>query len=409
MARLRRKASAKNTGVVDEIAFDHDLDSATDLAATDDDRSACVDLDDDGVVIDLTKLEGAGLDDLDVLDPRVDTLSATDADVLAKLLSDEEFVVSVDPDRPQIKQANQGETQLASDTTHDDVAGHDLDADEIEADDLDALLADLDAEIDTDEDSATVWGLDSDADEGLVDPLADRPQGPAEEARAFEALLMVAEDPLPTTVVADVLGTSEARVTELAEELQAFYESSERGFVLRRIAGGYRIQSHPDLAGYIEKMVLEGQTAKLSGAALESLAIVAYKQPVSRAQIAAIRGVNVDAVMRTLTQRGYVAELGRDGGPGQAVLYGTTPLFLENLGLDSLDDLPPIADFVPDTQLVEALERGLSAGEHDPRTMRQALGETDNAEGFSDNLAERSLTGDVAAVNGDAEGDSEPV
>ena len=107
-----------------------------------------------------------------------------------------------------------------------------------------------------------------------------------------------------------------------------------------QVAGGWRFQSHPDLAPYVERFVLEGQSARLSGAALETLAIVAYKQPVSRAQVAAIRGVNVDGVMRTLHQRGFIAEVGKDPGPGQAVLFGTTALFLERLGLNALDQLP---------------------------------------------------------------------
>jgi segregation and condensation protein B len=111
----------------------------------------------------------------------------------------------------------------------------------------------------------------------------------------------------------------------------------------------------------VERFVLDGQPARLSPAALETLAIVAYKQPVSRAQMAQIRGVNVDAVVRTLCQRGYVEEVGRDPGPGQAILYGTSRLFLERLGVDSLADLPPLADFVPGPEVVEALERGLGA------------------------------------------------
>jgi segregation and condensation protein B len=126
-----------------------------------------------------------------------------------------------------------------------------------------------------------------------------------------------------------------------------------------RVAGGYRFQSHPDLAPYVERFVLDGQTAKLSAAALETLAIVAYKQPISRAQIASIRGVDPDAVLRTLQARGYVDQLGRDTGPGQAVLWGTTDQFLEKLGLDSIADLPPLAGFVPDAEVVEALEQGL--------------------------------------------------
>jgi segregation and condensation protein B len=126
-----------------------------------------------------------------------------------------------------------------------------------------------------------------------------------------------------------------------------------------RVAGGYRYQSAPDMAPYVERFVTEGQTARLSAAALETLSIVAYKQPVSRAQVSAIRGVNVDGVMRTLQQRGYIDEVGRDPGPGQAVLYGTTSLFLEKLGLDSLSELPPLGEFVPGAEVVEALEHGL--------------------------------------------------
>jgi segregation and condensation protein B len=113
------------------------------------------------------------------------------------------------------------------------------------------------------------------------------------------------------------------------------------------------------MAPYIERFILDGQRARLSGAALETLAIIAYKQPLSRLQIASIRGVDPDAVMRTLHGRGYIAPTGRDDGPGQAVLWGTTDLFLEKLGIASLDDLPPIASFVPDASMVETLERTL--------------------------------------------------
>jgi segregation and condensation protein B len=113
------------------------------------------------------------------------------------------------------------------------------------------------------------------------------------------------------------------------------------------------------MAPYVERFVLEGQSAKLSAAALETLAIVAYKQPLSRAQIAAIRGVSVDSVVRTLEQRGYIGEVARDPGPGQAVLFGTTPLFLERLGINSISDLPSVAEFVPGADVVEALEHGL--------------------------------------------------
>jgi segregation and condensation protein B len=125
------------------------------------------------------------------------------------------------------------------------------------------------------------------------------------------------------------------------------------------VAGGWRFQSHEDLSPYVERYVLTGQTARLSAAALETLAIVAYKQPISRAQVAAIRGVGVDGVMRTLQQRGYIDEIAKDPGPGQASLFGTTALFLERLGMNSLDELPSLGDFIPGADVVELLEQGL--------------------------------------------------
>ena len=129
--------------------------------------------------------------------------------------------------------------------------------------------------------------------------------------------------------------------------------------MLARVAGGYRFQTAPAQDAYVERFVREGHSARLSAAALETLAVVAYKQPVSRHQVAEIRGVNVDGVMRTLRRRGYIDEIARAPGPGQAVLYGTTPQFLEHLGLDSLQDLPPLSDFVPDPAEVEAMESRL--------------------------------------------------
>jgi segregation and condensation protein B len=187
---------------------------------------------------------------------------------------------------------------------------------------------------------------------------------PSNEARrAIEAILMVADEPLEPHLLAQLLEVSPARVEELCAELVDAYEADERGFVLARVAGGYRFQSHPDLAAYVERFALEGQSARLSAAALETLAIVAYKQPVSRNQVAAIRGVNVDGVMRTLQLRGYVEEIGRDPGPGLAVLYGTSRLFLERLGLDTVDDLPPLGAFVPGPEVVEVLEQGLRTGD----------------------------------------------
>jgi segregation and condensation protein B len=177
--------------------------------------------------------------------------------------------------------------------------------------------------------------------------------------RAIEAVVMVSPEPVEPQLLAQLLEVPVATVELLCRRLAEAYEEAGHGFQLVRIAGGYRFQSHPDLAPYVERFVLEGQSARLSAAALETLAVVAYKQPVSRAQVAAIRGVDPEGVMRTLQSRGYIAEVARDPGPGQAVLWGTTPLFLEKLGLDSLADLPPLAGFVPGAEVLEALEHGL--------------------------------------------------
>lgn len=183
----------------------------------------------------------------------------------------------------------------------------------------------------------------------------------SEEQRAIEAIVMVSDRPVEPHLLAQVLEMPPARVEEICDFLAASYAAEDRGFQLVRVAGGYRFQSHPDQAPYVEKFVLDGQSARLSAAALETLAIVAYKQPVSRAQVAAIRGVNADAVMRTLQTRGFITEVGRDPGPGQATLYGTTPLLLEKLGLDRIEQLPPLAQFVPGPEVMDALERSLRA------------------------------------------------
>jgi len=181
----------------------------------------------------------------------------------------------------------------------------------------------------------------------------------AESRRALEAIIMVTDSPLEAQMLAQLTEQTVEQVESQLTELAAEFEQQERGFQLAHVAGGWRFQSHPMMAPYVERFVLEGQSAKLSAAALETLAIVAYKQPLSRAQIAAIRGVSVDSVVRTLEQRGYIGEVARDPGPGQAVLFGTTPLFLERLGINSISDLPSVAEFVPGADVVEALEHGL--------------------------------------------------
>ncbi len=189
---------------------------------------------------------------------------------------------------------------------------------------------------------------------------------PDEVDRAIEAVVMVADQPIEPNMLAQLLEIPATEVIERCAGLAAQYEIEGRGFQLVRVAGGYRYQSHPDQVAYVERFVLDGQSNKLSVAALETLAIVAYKQPISRAQVTAIRGVNVDGVMRTLVQRGLVTEVGADPGPGQAILYGTTPLFLERLSLDRVEDLPPLGQFVPDGNVLESIERTLLA-DGDPR------------------------------------------
>jgi len=176
---------------------------------------------------------------------------------------------------------------------------------------------------------------------------------------ALEALLLVVDAPTEEEQLAVALEQPVERVRAALLRLSDAYAAAGRGFDLRRTGGGWRFYTRDAYAPYVERFLLDGQRARMSGAALETLAIVAYKQPLSRAQIASIRGVDPDGVLRTLQARGYITEVARDSGPGQAILYGTTQVFLEKLGLNSLADLPPIAEFVPGADVVEALEQGL--------------------------------------------------
>jgi segregation and condensation protein B len=206
----------------------------------------------------------------------------------------------------------------------------------------------------------------------MSDKGSDVAREDVEIVRALEAILMVAMEPVDPSLLAQLLEQPVAVIENLCSGLADAYRSAGHGFELVKVAGGYRLQSHPDVAAYVERFVLDSQQARISQAALETLAIIAYKQPISRGQVAAIRGVDPDAVMRTLQARGYITEVGRDDGPGQAVMYGTTPSFLERLGLESIDALPSIAEFVPDARVVEALEQGL-------RIVPQASGDTEQA------------------------------
>ena len=206
--------------------------------------------------------------------------------------------------------------------------------------------------------------MDAEPSQGEL-PDLDPTLVPADVRAALEAILIVASDPVAPTVLAQLLEVSVETIEALCEYLADSYAQEERGFTITRVAGGFRYQTADAQAPYVERFVLEGQTTRLSTAALETLAIVAYKQPVSRAQIASIRGVNVDGVARTLQQRGYIKEVARDPGPGNAAMYGTTTLFLERIGIDSLKELPNLSDFVPDAEVAETLEAVLRGDDED--------------------------------------------
>lgn len=177
---------------------------------------------------------------------------------------------------------------------------------------------------------------------------------------ALEAVLMVADEPVPAVQLATVLGLPTGRVEELLAGLATEYRGDAggrpRGFELRELAGGWRIYSAPAHSDVVGRFVLDGQAARLTQAALETLAVIAYRQPVTRGQVSAVRGVNVESVMRTLVARGLVAEAGTE--PSGAVLYVTTPYFLERMGMASLDELPPLAPYLPDLESLSGIDEG---------------------------------------------------
>ena len=173
----------------------------------------------------------------------------------------------------------------------------------------------------------------------------------------IEAVLFVAEEPVPTEELAEVLEISRDEVAGTLDRLSAELSPAGRGVMLREVAGGWRLYTVPEAKPYLERFAATERATRLSSAALESLAVVAYRQPVSRGQVNEIRGVDSDRALRTLQRRGLIREVGRAGGPGQAVLYGTTELFLEKLGINSAAELPPLADHIPSADIVETLER----------------------------------------------------
>ncbi|MFC0530439.1 SMC-Scp complex subunit ScpB [Phytohabitans kaempferiae] len=186
---------------------------------------------------------------------------------------------------------------------------------------------------------AAVAGVEEQSALALIDD--------AELKGALEAILLVVDEPVTEIVLAQILEQPTERIAAMLVTVAEGYTAAGHGFDLRKVAGGWRLYTRPEYAPYVERFVLDGQSVRLTQAALETLAVVAYKQPVTRARISAIRGVNCDGVIRTLVSRGLVEECGTEPESG-AFLYRTTTLFLEKLGLNSVNDLPPLAPFLPD-------------------------------------------------------------
>jgi segregation and condensation protein B len=193
-------------------------------------------------------------------------------------------------------------------------------------------------------------------------------------AGAVEALLLMATEPVPASELAEAVDAPTAEVEDVLAELADFYTETGRGFELRRVGNGWRYYTREEHADVIGRWLLEGQRGTLSQAALETLAVVAYLQPISRGRVSAVRGVNVDGVMRTLSTRDLIEEAGRDEETG-ARLFATTPYFLERMGLTSLDQLPPLAPHLPDAAALEAELAGLAGhGTDEPLPLGAADG-----------------------------------
>lgn len=190
--------------------------------------------------------------------------------------------------------------------------------------------------------------------DGAVDAFVPDP----ETRKALEAILLVVEEPVEANTLAQVLEVATEDVVLTLRALRAEYVDAGRGFVLREVAGGWRLYTDPGAAAYVERFVLHGRSGKLSQAALETLAIVAYKQPVTRARVSEIRGVDADGAVRSLVTRGLIEEIGREPTPGQPLLYGTTSAFLERLGISDLSELPPLPELAPTAPLPEEPQPG---------------------------------------------------
>ena len=215
---------------------------------------------------------------------------------------------------------------------------------------------------------------------GEADETATPRTTDEERTRALEAILFVAMEPLSTSMLASVIEADRETTERLLATLAAGYERRGAGLSLRQVAGGWRLSTHPEAAPVVERFVLSSRHARLTKAALETLSIVAYKQPVTRHQISAIRGVNSEGVIRALVDRGLVGEVGREEGPGRPVLYGTTPEFLERLGINSVSDLPSLAPLLGEDG---ASGNGASHGpkaEQDPAVVGDESGEPEGEE-----------------------------
>jgi segregation and condensation protein B len=176
--------------------------------------------------------------------------------------------------------------------------------------------------------------------------------GDADLEAVLESLLLVVDSPVEEELLATVVGMPATRVTETLRRMADTLTEGQRGIDLRKVGGGWRFYTRDKFAPYVEKLLLDGQRARLTRAALETLAVIAYRQPVTRQRVAAVRGVNVDGVIRTLLARGLIEETGTDSDTG-GFLFRTTELFLERIGLSSLDDLPPIAPLLPEVDSID--------------------------------------------------------
>ncbi len=194
-------------------------------------------------------------------------------------------------------------------------------------------------------------GTSPEAEDQLAFDVADFPGG---IHGAIEAVLMVVDEPVTPVVLAAALEQPVADVQAALVDLEDGYAASNRGFTLREVGGGWRMYSRHEYAPVVERFVLGGQQSRLTQAALETLAVIAYRQPVSRSRVSAVRGVNVDGVIRTLLTRGLIEEVGHDE-ESTAILYGTTSFFLERLGLHSLEELPALAPYLPEVDVLDEI------------------------------------------------------